>query len=200
MSEEPLMNTTTKTKGNARSSGYEKAEDGWYVESAACVDAMLAAEPIVGRSHDPSCGGGNIPRRFQAAGLACYGSDLRARADRYEVLDFLGPIEDVRERLKGITNCVFNPPFSLAQQFVERALEVVPGKVIVLQRLAWLEGQKRRAFFLSTGLSHVWVHSCRISMPPGGQDIPATGGAVAYAWMVWRRTPPGQPATLGWLK
>jgi hypothetical protein len=194
-----ILSDTTKTKGNARSSGYEKAEDGWYVESAACVDAMLAAEPIVGRSHDPACGGGNIPSRFQAAGLACYGSDLRQRADRYEVLDFLGPIEDVRERLKGITNCVFNPPFSLAQQFVERALDVVPGKVIVLQRLAWLESQRRREFFLSTGLSHVWVHSCRISMPPGGQDIPATGGAVAYAWMVWRRTPPGQPATLGWL-
>ena len=194
-----ILSDTTKTKGNARSSGYEKANDGWYVESAACVDAMLAAEPIMGRSHDPSCGGGNIPRRFQAAGLACYGSDLRARADRYEVLDFLGPIEDVRERLKGITNCVFNPPFSLAQQFVERALDVVPGKCIVLQRLAWLEGQKRRSFFLETGLSHVWVHSSRISMPPGGTDVPAQGGAVAFAWMVWRRTPPGQPATLGWL-
>lgn len=187
------------SKGNARSSGYEKADDGWYVESAACVDAMLAAEPIVGYAVDPACGGGNIPRRCRAAELTCFGSDLRQRCEDYDVLDFLGPIDTVQTALQGISNIITNPPFSEAQKFAERALECVPGKVIMLQRLAWLEGQKRRNFFLETGLSHVWVHSSRLSMPPGGRDIPATGGAVAYAWYVWRGTPPGQPATLGWL-
>lgn len=188
-------------KGNARSSGFERAEDDWYCESAASVDGLLAAEPIVGRVWDPACGGGNILRQCRMAGIEASGSDLvdRGAAMMLAVRDFLLP-EPWRLGSAGyLNNIITNPPFSLSQEFVERALTQCDGKVIVLQRLAWLEGKARREFFLRTGMSHVWVHSSRISMPPGKSTVPAKGGSVAFAWYVWRRTPPGQPATLGWL-
>ena len=82
--------------------------------------------------------------------------------------------------------------------FLLHALKLTTGKVALLARLALLEGQKRRALFQSTPLARVWVSSRRVSMPPGGTDIPAKGGAIAYAWFVWERGYSGAPS-LGWL-
>lgn len=188
----------TDAKGNPRSSGYAPAAHGWYVESAECVDALLSAEPLVGLTWDPCAGGGNIPRRLTAAGIRSQGSDIVDRNAGFPVADFLGDLKPLQGFAAGVMNIVTNPPFSEAQEIVERALDLVPGKVIVLQRLAWLEGQKRKRFFIDSRLSHVWVHSSRISMPPGGTDVPAIGGATAYAWFVFGRERNAM-TTLGWL-
>ena len=72
------------------------------------------------------------------------------------------------------------------------------GKVAVLARLALLEGIKRRELFRSTPLARVWVSSRRVSMPPGGSDIEAKGGSIAYAWFVWDHAHTGSPV-VGWL-
>ena len=186
-------------KGNARSSGYDRQAENWYQESAGCVDAVIAAEGFDGLVYDPAAGEGNIPRRCAAAGINCIGSDVIDRGAGFPVLDFLAMLDGAADGYScEVSHVLCNPPFDVSQQFVERALDLVPGKVVVLQRLAWLEGQKRRLFFERTRLSHVWVHSSRISMPPGGQGIVATGGAVAYAWYVWRRDG-SWPTTLSWL-
>jgi hypothetical protein len=190
------------TKGNARGSGYKRHETDWYQESAAAADAVIAAEGFDGPVWDPAAGGGNIPRRCAAAGIEAVGSDIVDRGAGFPVMDFVSALD--RDRVASYArvnavSCIFsNPPFKLAVPFVERALELVPGKVCVMQRLAWLEGKERRKFFERTHLSHVWVHSGRVSMPPGGMDVEAKGGSVAYAWFVWR---PGRlgPWTGGFL-
>lgn len=184
-------------KGNARSSGYEASSNEWYTETPKCVDLLLDAEPLEGLTWDPACGGGNIPSRIVSrGGLAC-GSDIIDRCGgMWGVLDFLDDYIEIQNRPK---NIVTNPPFSLAVDFVQRGLDLVGGKVIVLQRLAWLEGKKRREFFLDTHLTHVWVHSSRQSMPPGGSNIEPKGGAVAYAWFVWDRQQAPLPTTIGFL-
>lgn len=180
-----------------RASGYDRVDNDWYVESPACVDAMLAAERVQGSVWDPAAGGGNIPRRCEAAGLAARGSDIVQRAPGILEHDFF---QDAAQLpwFDHQVSVITNPPFKAAEEFVKRALYLVSGRVIVLQRLAWLESRKRREFFRQTGLSHVWVHSSRISMPPGGSDVPAKGGSIAFAWFVWRRQHVGPP-TLGWL-
>ena len=189
------------SKGNPRSSGYEQERDGWYVESAEAVDKVISAERFGGIVWDPCCGGGNIPRQCYEAGVPCIGTDIVDRAGGlYETIDFLGTLSSVSldARRFGARDILSNPPFRLTQRFVERALLIVPGKIVVLQRLAWLEGQARRPFFMQW-LSHVWVHSSRISMPPGGQNIEAKGGSVAYCWFVFRRPGHTGPWTGGFL-
>jgi len=52
--------------------------------------------------------------------------------------------------------------------------------------------------FRSTPLARVWVSSRRISMPPGGSNIKAQGGAIAYAWFVWEHGYKGK-AEVDWL-
>ncbi len=188
----------SELKGNPRSSGYAPAEHGWYVEPGWAVDLLLRHERLTGRVWDPCCGAGTIPQACGRAGLLSVGSDIVDRNANYAVADFLGPLAPLKPLSAGVQHILTNPPFSEAAEIVERGLALVPGKVIVLQRLAWLEGQKRRAFFERVGLSHVWVHSSRISMPPGGSDVPAIGGSVAYAWFVFGRERLNMP-TLGWL-
>lgn len=180
------------TKGNARSSGYEILSENWYVEPAAAVEALLRVEPFFGSIHDPACGGGNIPRVCRAAGYDATGADLVDRGGG-EVRNFL---TDTRE----YDNIVSNPPFSIATEFTLNALRAAPkGKVCILQRLAWLEGRARHGALFAPGYLHrVWAFSDRISMPPGGQGIQAKGGAVAFAWFVFRRVHAPLP-TLGWI-
>ena len=195
-----LLGDLEQLKGNARGSGYARHAADWYQEQPETVDAFLAVERIVGKTWDPACGEGNIPRRLAAAGIEAVGSDLIDRAaGLYETRDFF----DFSRARDGVMaqNIVSNPPFNVAQEFVEHALRLVPGTVAIVQRLAFLEGQERGRFFAASGLSHVWVHSSRQSMPPGGKGLETKGGSVAYAWFVWRRTTrPGEAWTGGFLR
>jgi hypothetical protein len=180
------------TKGNARSSGYELAEYEWYVEPVRAVEALLRVETFAGSIHDPACGGGTIPRCASVAGYHATGADIVDRG--------YGPVRDFLSDTGQYANVVTNPPFKIAVPFALHALARTSGKVAILQRLSWLEGAARhKALFAPGYLRRVWAFSSRISMPPGGTDIPATGGAVAYAWFVFEPTPaPGQVA-LGWV-
>ncbi len=89
-------------------------------------------------------------------------------------------------------------PWSIACSQIGILSALVPGKVAIIQRLAFLEGQKRGGLFRSRPPARVWVFSSRQSMPPGGQDIPAQNGSVAYCWLVWDPNWGGDTA-LGWL-
>lgn len=174
-----------------RASGYDRAAEDWYVEPASVVDALLDVERFDGVSLDPACGGGNVPRQFHARGLACFGSDITDRGYGLVNTDFF-------DRGEEYDNIVSNPPYGIIERFIDHALALTTGKVAILARLAFLEGQKRRPMFLNTPLARVWVSSRRVSMPPGGRDVPAKGGSIAYAWFVWDHSHTGQPA-LGWL-
>lgn len=174
-----------------RASGYERNAADWYVEPSWVVDALLNVETFPGQSWDPSCGAGNIPQTMQARGLECWGSDIADRGYGVTGRDFF----ETNERADHI---VSNPPYGVIQPYIDKALTCTTGKVAILARLALLEGGKRRAWFRTTPLARVWVSSRRVSMPPGGTDVPAKGGAIAYAWFVWEHGHQGPPQ-VGWL-
>lgn len=182
--------------GNPRGSGYAKVQDNWYQENRACVDALLDAEHFEGPVWDPACGEGNIPEACKARGMESYGTDLINRGYGNGVgLNFFDCV--------GLTKCdvITNPPFDLIEPFIHHALSLTTGKVAILGRLAFLEGQKRRdTLWTATPFSQVWVFSRRVSMPPGGQGIEAKGGSIAFAWYVWSHAHPiGEPAQIGFL-
>jgi hypothetical protein len=177
--------------GNPRASGYSRTDDDWYQETPECVDRFLAAELLIGDVWAPACGAGNIPKRCIAHGLDAMASDLRDRGYGAPNVDFL-------RVCRTVDNIVTNPPFKLAEAFVRHALTMAKRKVAIVARLSFLEGQSRRALFQSTPVSRIWVHSSRVSMPPGGQGVQAKNGSVAYCWIVWDRDWHAEPP-LGWL-
>ena len=174
-----------------RASGYERAAADWYVEPAWVVDALLAVESFDGRSWDPCCGAGNIPRIMALWGQHCVGSDI---ADR----GYGQPADFFSTECADIHNIISNPPYRLIEPFIRHALTKATYKVAILARLALLEGQKRRTLLQTTPLARVWVSSRRVSMPPGDTDVPAKGGSIAYAWFVFEHGHSGSPV-IGWL-
>lgn len=188
-----LIRRPTPGRGNARASGYERHTNDWYCEPARAVDALLDAEPFAGSVLDPACGGGNVVGRCLARGLEAYGSDLVDRANGiFPVIDFFDVADPV-------ANIITNPPYGVAEQFIQHALAIADRKVAVLVRLAFLEGRRRYArLFKPTPPARIWQFSSRISMPPGDSGAEAKGGAVAFCWIVWDRQHSGAPA-FGWL-
>jgi hypothetical protein len=177
-------------KGNARGSGCQRQALDFYREPHWAVDALLDVERFEGPVLDPARGSGTIPLVCKKRGIMATGGDIVNRG--------FGDQVDFFDRWEIVANILSNPPFALVERFVKHALILASGKVAILGRLALLEGQRRRVLLEQTPLARVWVFSCRLSMPPGGRDIPAKGGSVAFAWFVWRQGYRGAP-TVGWV-
>jgi hypothetical protein len=176
---------------DVRASGYDRATNDWYREPGWVVDALLNVESFHGLSHDPACGGGTIPKTMQARGFECSGSDIEDRGFGFTGLDFF-------KSSLSVGNIVSNPPYNVLQEWVDHSLRCASHKVAVIARLAFLESSKRKSWFESRPLARVWVSSKRVSMPPGGTDIKASGGSIAYAWFVFEHGHAGRPE-LGFL-
>lgn len=75
---------------------------------------------------------------------------------------------------------ITNPPYSLAQQFIEKAIDSNAHQIAMLLRLNYLGSQKRASFWKK--------HPCDIYVLPKRPSFTGTGtDATEYAWFVWTR-------------
>jgi hypothetical protein len=199
-----MSRATTPTKSRALKKGqrnkkWPRHPDDWYVEPHWVNERLFAVEQFEGRVWDPAAGLGRILQAAQAVGLPTVGTDIVARAaDLYQTVNFLDvPAEpDTTE-----PNIVCNPPFKLAERFVEHALQLVERKVAMLLPAVWVQGQTRSRWLKKSPLRRVWFLAPRPSMPPG--PVIATGekpgsGIQDFAWFVWLKGYDGHPE-IRWL-
>ena len=71
-----------------------------------------------------------------------------------------------------------NPPFSLAQEFIEHSMSLAPT-VIMLLRINFLGSQKRYNFWQQFPPDGLYILSKRPSFTGKGTD------ATDYAWFIW---------------
>ena len=93
---------------------------------------------------------------------------------------------------------VTNPPFGLSQRFLDRAMDVSLRGVAFLQRMQWLEGQRRyQNIYALHPPSLIAPFAERVPMCEGGWDPDGTT-ATMYAWFIWVRAGSGRwpPALL----
>ena len=137
---------------------------------------------------EPSVGAGAFAQAIweRRPGIEITGADIDPGApgfdycDRARVQDFLTwKTGDQRWDL-----VVGNPPYRHAQQHIEKALTLAP-RVAFLLRLAFLESQRRAAFWRRWPAARIWVLSERPSFTQGGTD------STAYAFFLWDRARPG---------
>jgi hypothetical protein len=132
-----------------------------YQTPAVAVEALLRVEQIPHRIWEPAAGRGAIVNVLRAHGHDVLASDLiDYGVPGQEVWDFLGIDSDCYP----LRDCIVtNPPFRIAQELVERALELCP-KVILLLRLAFLESERRCNILDNAGLARVHVFRKRLPM------------------------------------
>lgn len=166
------------------------AAEAWETDpwaAAAILEAEILTEVVV----DPCCGTGVLSEAARRKGY-----DVRA-ADLYDWgytgagalgEDFL--TSEMVGRWCRDNSVLINPPFSLAVEFVQRALDCGARKVVCFQRAAWRESQGRRDFFDAHPPARVWVcgdraHTWLLSVPPAERT--SGGRQLAHAWYVWER-------------
>jgi hypothetical protein len=99
----------------------------------------------------------------------------------------------------GVGAIVANPPFSLAADFVRHGLALVP-KVVVLERIQFLESDTRAALFDAGKLARVWVFRRRLPrMHRADWAGKRASAAMVLAWFVFDRDHDGLPA-LDWIR
>lgn len=160
----------------------------FYSTPAWATQALLNAEMVQGEVWEPCCGSGAIARVIASNGHNVVATDIASRG-------FGGQRDFLKDSPLEADWIITNPPYTGAEKFVYRALEATAarrGKVAMLLRLAFLEGQARIELFRNTPLKRVHVFTSRVDFVPGkSSPMPA-------AWFVWDHEFAGE-ASLGWL-
>ena len=166
-----------------------RPKDDFYRTPERATRALLSVETFSGSIWEPACGDGAISEVLKASGHDVYSSDLIDRGYGEPLHDFL--LTNHRS-----DNIITNPPYKLANEFIERSLLLTTGKVAMLLKLAALGGLERRRIFESSPFKGVWVFSGRLNMMRNGGEEAA--GMIEFAWFVWEHGFTGKP-TIGWL-
>ena len=156
------------------------------------LDKMTCREPAANRGHMVK----PLEEYFEA--VLC--SDIHDYGVGYKVDDYL--FGDLPETVDWT---ITNPPFKLAEQFIERMMLTSKQGCAVIVRSAFLEGVGRynRLFSLKPP-SHVIQFSERVVMHRGKLSEKGST-ATAYCWLVWERpvarlrSPFPQHTDLGWM-
>lgn len=138
--------STFMTIGASNHASHVRADKDYYATEPAATEWLCRLEKFEGPILEPSCGEGHISRVLQRHGYEVVSRDLEDRGFGDGGKDFL--CTDI-EPWPG--DIITNPPYAYAQEFVERALQMVqPGrKVAMFMKLTFLEGKRRRRLYKS---------------------------------------------------
>lgn len=141
---------------------------GNYQDLSGCV----AREPAANRGH--------MVKPLQEYFGFVEASDIHDYGTGYPVNDYLWGLNP-----DPVHWTITNPPFRLAEQFIERALDTSKYGVAVIVRAAFLEGQGRyERLFSKNPPSYVLQFTERVVMHKG-RLAPEGSTATAYAWLIW---------------
>ena len=183
----------------------EREQDDFYATDPKALEELLAHSsyylhnifcnrPVI---WEPACGNGNLALVLNKHDLPTYASDLKNRGYGMYDMDFLQNNNFIDAQI-----ILTNPPYSLATEFIEHALDILPdgGLYIALMNITYLAGQKRYQRVYSKGsLREIYVFSKRVECWKNGEKPKDKCGSIAnYAWYVFQKGYNGQP-TLYWL-
>lgn len=175
-------NSVYTTLWASNHSKHEREKMDFYATDPKAIDALLEVEDFSKLILEPACWMGHLSQRLVEKWHAVLSSDI---VDRW-----YGLIADFFSRDEWEWDIITNPPYSLAQEFVEHALKITKpwAKVAMFLKIQFLEGKRRKELFKKNPPKVVYVFSERI-MCAKNWDFEwfkrLGGSAVAYAWYVW---------------
>ena len=164
----------------------EREQNDFYATNPKIVEKLFTECKIDFSKNilEPCAGNGHIAKVFKDRGYNVTCADL---IQREYPLDKTWNFLEQQETFDG--DIVTNPPYELAQECVEKALEMIPKgrKVVMYLKLTFLEGKKRRKLFDTNQLKNVYVLTQRSNCAKNGDEELFGAGAVAYAWFEWEK-------------
>jgi hypothetical protein len=168
-----------------------REKDDFYGTPAWVTERLLDRESFHERVWEPACGEGHISGVLQRHGHDVVKTDLVQRGAAQELHDFLL----VRTRMGEAI--VTNPPFKLAQEFVQHGLDLGVTKIAMLLKLSFSQSKQRTPWLMRSPLSRLLIVPERITFHAAKDRNPYRSSFMdSYAWFVWDRRHVG-PATVG---
>ncbi len=174
------------TIGASNHTDYERETNDFYAADPKALELLLELEAFSPYVWEPACGQGHLSDVLKAHGYKVKSSDIIDRGyPGTEKLDFLqvpsptGPSRDI----------ITNPPYKLAKEFVEHALDISMDstKVAMFLKVQFLEGKERRKLFEKYPPKVIYVSSSRLICAMNGAFENVSSSAVAYAWFIWEK-------------
>jgi len=139
----------------------------FYATPAWCYENLDFPFHLFTKAHEPCRGDGRIVSFLQDKGLDVTSTEIREGENFFDWNDE--------------TELIFtNPPFSIAQEFVEHSIDRADC-VVMLLRINFLGSKKRYQFWQKNKPDAIYVLSTRPSFTGKGTD------ATEYAWFVWQK-------------
>ena len=182
-----------------------RVENDYYATNPKAVEMLLMNYPFYAATIlEPCVGGGHIANainNFFANQRVITGLDLVDRGYPNTIVqDFLTWETD--RKFEGI---ITNPPFSLAQEFIEKGMELLTddGQMAMFLKIQFLEGAKRKEFFEKYPPKYIYVFRNRMATWNNGNEIdPNTGKrwatTMCHAWFIWEKGSKTEPV-VRWL-
>lgn len=135
---------------------------------------------------EPACGEGHMSEPLSEYFLECVATDVadysEAYPNQHSVCDFLIEWDVYPQDIDWI---ITNPPFVLAQEFIEMMFNRMKVGCAVLVRTQFLEGMERhRELFFINPPTYILQFAERVPLVKGRLDKSAST-ATAYCWVIW---------------
>ena len=173
----------------------ERAENDFYATHPDALKILLNDTNIqLNNVWECACGEGHLAEVLRKRHILSKASDLIDRGYGNTNIDFF------KCNTPWDGDILTNPPFNCALEFCKHALNIITdnNKVIMLMRIQFLEGQKRKIFLLENPPKYVYVSSSRLLLAKNGDFVKYnTPSANCYAWYIWEKGFKGE-TTLRW--
>ena len=186
-------NSVFKTLGASNHTDKERQNEDFYATDPVATEWLLKLENIHDVVIDNSVGEGDLMFPIIKSGRKVIGFDIVNRFSQHPGFEFRNEnwLEFNPNKLIN-ADVIFNPPYKLAQEFVEHSINLVEEgrKVCAFLKLQFLEGKKRKELFKKYPPKIVYVSSSRILCAKNADFTgmrEAGGSAVAYAWFIWEK-------------
>lgn len=181
--------------GATAHSKQEREKNDFYATDPKALEIFLEQSNINLRNvWECACGKGHLAEVLKNKGLLGRASDLIDRGYGITKSNFY-TYTDIWDG-----DILTNPPYADSMKFCQHALNCVNigSKVVMLMRIQFLEGQKRKLFLRENPPKFVYVSSSRLLMAKNADFIKYnTPSANCYAWYVWEKGFKGE-TTLRW--
>jgi hypothetical protein len=173
---------TINLNGNSALSLSKREDTDYYATPPEATKCLLEKEKFNETIWEPCCGGGHIANVLLKEGYKVKASDKYDHGYGHIGLDFLR----IKENKKFDIDIVTNPPYSFAQEFVEKSIRLLNDgcKIAMFLKIQFLETKSRQTFFEKYPPTKIYVSSSRFVCAKNG-NFYGQGSMICYCWYIW---------------